>query len=195
MNPLILAAMFLLDTAFTFLILAVLLRIILQLIRADFYNPMSQMVIKASNFLILPMRRIIPAYYGIDWASVVVLIVLAFLKQGLLILLTTGLWVSNAGLMLLGMADIFDMVFYIYLFALIAIAVSSWLNPAATNPLIQIASQLTTPLLNKIRQWVPSIGGFDISPLILTVILILFNILVIQVLSYQGVTLVERLSK
>ncbi|MFA6036572.1 MAG: YggT family protein [Legionellales bacterium] len=195
MSPLILAAMFLLDTAFTFLILAVLLRIILQLIRADFYNPMSQMVIKASNFLILPMRRIIPAYYGIDWASVVILIVLAFLKQGLLILLTTGIWVSNAGLMLLGMADIFDMVFYIYLFALIAIAVSSWLNPTAVNPLIQIASQLTAPLLNKIRQWAPIIGGFDISPLIFTVILVLFNILVIQVLSYQGVTLVERLSK
>lgn len=195
MSPLALAAMFLLDTAFTFLILAVLLRVILQLIRADFYNPMCQMVIKASNFLILPMRRIIPAYYGIDWASVVALIVLAFLKQGLLILLTTGLWVSNAGLMLLGIADILDMVFYIYLFALIAIAVNSWLNPTAVNPLIQIASQLTAPLLNKIRQWAPIIGGFDISPLIFTVILVLFNILVIQVLSYQGVTLVERLSK
>lgn len=195
MSPLIQAAIFLIDTAFTFLILAVLLRILLQWIRADFYNPISQMVLKTSNFLVLPLRKIVPAYYGIDWACVVLLLLLAFLKQGFLILLITGIWVSNAGLMFLGIADIFDMVFYIYLFSLIAITVSSWLNPAAVNPLIQMASQLTTPLLNKIRNFVPPVSGFDLSPLLLTVILVLFNILIIQVLTYQGVTLVERLSK
>ncbi len=190
MSPLMQASLFLVDTGFTFLILAILLRILLQWIRADFYNPISQMVLKVSNFFVLPLRRIVPAYYGIDWASVILLLFLAFLKQGALILLQTGLWVNNAGLMLLGIADILSLVFYIYLFSLIATVVASWLNTNRVNPMIQIATQIITPSLNRIRSLLPTLGGFDLSPMVLTLVLILFNILFIQGIAHQGILLI-----
>lgn len=190
MSPLIQASLFLIDTAFTFLILAVLLRILLQWIHADFYNPISQMVLKTSNFLVLPIRRIIPAYYGIDWASFILLLLLGLLKQGFLILVQTGIWVNTAGLMLLGIADVLGFLFYIYLFSMIVIVVVSWLNPTSTHPLVQIASQLVSPLLNRIRSFLPPLAGFDLSPLLLTIVLILFNILVVQVIAHQGIILI-----
>jgi YggT family protein len=190
MSPLLQASLFLIDTAFTFLILAVLLRILLQWIYADFYNPISQMVLRTSNFLVIPLRRIIPAYYGIDWASFILLLLLGLLKQGLLVLVQTGIWVNTAGLMLLGIADILGFLFYIYLFSMIVIVVASWLNPTSTHPLVQIASQLVSPLLNRIRGFLPPLAGFDLSPLLLTIVLILFNILVVQVIAHQGIILI-----
>ena len=190
MSPVIQALVFLLDTGFTFLILALLLRILLQWVRADFYNPVSQIVLKVTNHIVIPLRRIIPAYYGIDWASVVLLLIVALLKQGILVLLETGIWVNTAGLMLLGIADVLTLIFYIYLFSMMVIVVVSWLNPAQDNPLVQIASQLVSPLLNRIRGLLPNTGGFDFSPMILTVVLILFNILIIQVIAHHGISLI-----
>ncbi len=189
MAQLIQAGMFLIDTVFTFFILSVLLRILLEAIRADFYNPISQMVLKATNFMLLPVRRIVPPYYGIDWASGILVLILAFFKEGALILLSTGTWGSPFGLLLLGLADVLDLLFYIYLFALIAVAVSNWLNPANVNPLIQIASQITAPLLKRFRNFLPAFGGFDLSFFLLTILLILFNILIIQTIAHLGVIL------
>lgn len=189
MTPLIQAGMFLIDTAFTFFILSAVLRMLLEAIDADFYSPISQMVLKSTNFLLLPIRRIVPPYNGIDWACVVLVLVLAFFKQGALILLSTGTFGNPFGLLLLGLADALNLLFYLYLFALIAVAVSSWLNPTNVNPLIQIATQLTNPLQKRIRSVLPAVGGFDLSPFVLTVLLILFNILIIQAIAHLGVGL------
>jgi YggT family protein len=106
---------------------------------------------------------------------------LAFFKEGALILLSTGTWGNPFGLLLLGLADVLDLLFYIYLFTLIAVAASNWLNPTHVNPLIQIASQIITPLLKRIR--------FDLAPFFLAILLILFNILIIQTIAHIGVTL------
>ncbi|MGA2654419.1 MAG: YggT family protein [Gammaproteobacteria bacterium] len=188
MTPLIQAGMFLIDTVFTFFILSVILRVLFEAIHADFYNPVSQMILKATNFLLLPVRRIVPPYKNMDYASVVLVLILAFFKQGLLILLSAGKWGSPFGLLLLGIADVVNLLFYIYLFALIAVTAGNWLNIAG-NPLLQIAAQLINPLLNRIRAYLPTSAGFDFSPLILAVVLILIDLLVIQFIAHLGINL------
>ncbi len=188
------ASFFLIDTTFTFLMLAVLLRILLQWVKADFYNPICQAVLKVSNFMVLRLRLIIPAYGGMDWASVVCLLILAIIKQALLLLIETGLFVNIVGLVLLGVADSLSLLFYTYLFSLIVITVVSWLNPATINPLVQIAIQLTTPILNRIRTFLPNVGGLDLSPLVFAVGLILSNLLIIQVIAQMGVGLVAPIN-
>lgn len=189
MTPIIQAGMFLIDTVFTFFILSALLRFLLEAIHADFYNPISQMVLKTTNFLLLPLRRIIPPYKNIDAAIVVLVLVLAFFKEGLLILISTGTWGNPVGLLLLGLADALDLLFYIYLFSLIAITVSHWLNFKNNNPLIQIASRIINPLLKRTYNYLPIKSDFDFSPLILTVLLILGNILIIQTIARTGINL------
>lgn len=190
MSPLMQAGLFLIDTVFTFYILLVLARILLQWVRADFYNPLSQMVLNFSNFLVIPLRRVIPAYYNIDWASFVLLFILAVLKQGLLILVQTGIWANTLGLILLGVADVLSLLFYIYLFSMIVIVVVSWLNPTSYSSLVYIVSQLVSPPLNRIRRLMPNMGGFDLSPLVFTIILVLFNILIVQVFAQEGLKLI-----
>ncbi len=190
MSPLMQAGLFLMDTAFSFFIVVLLLRILLQWVRADFYNPISQATIKISNFLVLPLRRLIPGYFGLDWASILLLMILAFLKEGLLIAIQTGVWVNNGGLLLLALADILSLVFYIYLFATLIIAVMSWLKPNHYNPVVQIASQLIAPPLTLVRRVIPPLAGFDFSPMVLVILLILFNMLVVQVLAQQGILLI-----
>ncbi len=190
MSPLMQAGLFLMDTAFSFFIVVLLLRILLQWVRADFYNPISQATIKISNFLVLPLRRLIPGYFGLDWASILLLMILAFLKEGLLIAMQTGVWVNNGGLLLLALADILSLVFYIYLFATLIIAVMSWLKPNHYNPVVQIASQLIAPPLTLVRRVIPPLAGFDFSPMVLVILLILFNMLVVQVLAQQGILLI-----
>lgn len=187
MTPLIQAGMFLIDTIFTFFILSVLLRVLFEAIGADFYNPLSQMVLKATNFLLLPMRRIVPPYKNMDYASVVLVLVLAFFKQGFLILLSTGTWGSPFGLLLLGASDVLNLLFYIYLFALIILTASTWLNFASNNPILQIAVQIINPLLRRVRNYLPTSTNSDFSPLVLAVLLILINLLIVQSIAHVGI--------
>jgi YggT family protein len=190
MSPLMQSAVFLCDTLFSFYMIMVLLRILLQWVRADFYNPFCQTVLKMTNFFVIPLRRVIPAYYGIDCASVLLLLLLAFFKQGILILIETGIWAHPMGLLLLGIADIFELIFYIYIFCVIVLVVVSWLNPVRSNPLIHIATQLVTPLLIRIQRVLPTMSGFDLSPMVLTIILILFNMLVVEGITHYALMLV-----
>jgi YggT family protein len=192
MSPLIQAGLFLTDTIFTFLMLAVLLRILLEIIRADFYNPICQMVLKLSNFLVIPVRRVIPGYYGIDWASIVVLLALAFIKQAVFIFIQTQTWAHGMGLMLLGIADILELLFYIYMFATLVLVASSWLGSnALRHPMTQIAIQLTAPILNRLQSLLPRVAGMDLAPMLLVILLVLFNILIISFITHYALILIH----
>lgn len=190
MNPLLEASLFLIDTAFTLFILFVLLRILLESVHADFYNPISQTTLKFTNFIVLPLRRFIPAYFGIDWASVLLLLCLALANQAIVIFLQTGIWVNFMGVLLLAIAEIFTFAFYIYLFAVLIIAVMSYLPSVPNNAWINIASEITAPALKQIRKYVPLVAGLDLSSLVFIVLLFLLNILVIQVIAQQGLALI-----
>lgn len=162
---------FLLQTLASLYILAVLLRFLLQQARADFYNPISQLVVRASNPLLVPLRRVIPSLLGVDTAA----IVLAFLLQLALIYLVLGLYgVSPIAIppQFTLFAALFGLIFTLlnlYTFAIIVIAIASWVAPQARHPGLMLLHQLTEPLTAKIRRVIPPMGGLDFSVMVLLI--------------------------
>ncbi|WP_027896747.1 YggT family protein [Zestomonas thermotolerans] len=150
----------------SFYLLIVLLRFILQLVRADFYNPLSQFVVRATQPLLKPLRRLIPGFAGLDFAS----LVLAVLVQLLLMVATLLLAGFNpVGYLLqllvwsvIGVTSLFLKVFF---FALIISVILSWVAPGSYNPAAQLVNQICEPLLAPFRRLLPNLGGLDISPI------------------------------
>ena len=147
-------AYFLINTVFDLYLMVILLRVWLQWARADFYNPMSQMVVKLTNPLVVPLRRIIPGFGGLDMASVLLAIIIAFAKLALLksmnVLLADWLTLSLfAALTVLKKAG--SMIFWILLIR----AILSWVSQGR-NPIEYVMHQLTEPFLAPIRRILPA---------------------------------------
>ncbi len=179
-NYFVQAAVFLIEIIFGLYILAVLLRYLLARVRADFYNPLSQFIVKVTNPPIKPLRRLIPGYLGIDWPSIILLFIVQGLEIILISLVASGRIPAPMGLFVLTFAHLLKTVIYVFLFIIIVQVVISWINPGAYNPLTVIMYQLSEPILKPARRLIPPAGGFDWSPLI---VLIIMNLLIILMVS------------
>lgn len=181
------AGVFLVEVVFGLYLLAVLLRLLMQLARADFYNPVAQFLVAATNPPLLPLRRVIPGLFGVDWASVVLL---ALLKLAELYMTA---WMRDftpafAGVALVGLAQLLRLTVYIYIVTILVRVVLSWVNPygGRANPMLDLLWSLTEPLLRPARRWIPSFGGLDLSPIAVFVLLELTLILLVQPLHDLG---------
>jgi YggT family protein len=165
---------FLVDAVVSFFCTLFLLRFLMQVTRVSFAGQFGDFVVKLTNWAVKPLRRVIPGIGGIDWASVVAALVLQLLLSALLVGLA-GPSVAVAGgavaLMALSLAvrTLLRLAIYIVIGALILQAVLSWINPH--SPLAAPANQLTRPILDPIRRFVPLISGIDLSPLIAILLL------------------------
>ncbi|ENY72297.1 integral membrane protein [Aeromonas diversa CDC 2478-85] len=168
-------AFFLINTVFDLYLMVVLLRLWLQWARADFYNPLSQTVVKLTSPLLIPLRRVIPSVGNLDLASVVLALAVAMGKLALLKSLGVlqADWLSLAlfaGLTVLKKAG--SMVFWILLIR----AILSWVSQGR-NPIEYVMHQLTEPFLQPIRRILPSLGGLDLSVLVAFIALQAINYL------------------
>ncbi|QEY57920.1 YggT family protein [Pseudomonas sp. C27(2019)] len=165
-------------------LLIVVLRFVLQLVRADFYNPLCQFTVKATQPLLAPLRRLIPSVAGLDLAG----LVLAVLLQ--LILISSILAISGVDVLqlipnilawsLIAIGSIFLKIFF---FALIISVILSWVAPGSHNPGAQLTQQITEPMLAPIRNLLPNLGGLDISPIFAFIAINLLERLVITNLA------------
>lgn len=178
--------LFLVQTVFNLYILIVMLRIILQWVGARFTNPISQLVIKLTNPVVTPLRKLIPSFKGIDIASFLVLLILEFIKLSLIIFLKAGIMAGFFGLVVMAFADILDTILDVFFFAILVNIILSWVTPTAHGPISEILYQITEPLLRPFRQFIPTIAGFDISPIPVLIILQLLSIVVTQPLFFMG---------
>ena len=170
------ATVFLIQTVFGFYILAVMLRFLLQWVRADFYNPLVQFLVRITNPPLLPLRRIIPGYRGLDLAAVVLAFVLQLIEV-LLVALLFGRALGVGSLLLLTVMELLKLLINIYLWGVIIQAVLSWVNPDPYHPAARVLAQLTAPLLRPARRWLPPISGVDLSPMLVVVALIFVSLL------------------
>lgn len=166
MSGLIEALIYIIQTLGSLYLLIVLLRFILQLVRADFYNPLSQFIVKATQPLLTPLRRIIPGFAGLDLAS----LILAILVQLLLMIVTLTLMGINVGgviaqLLVWSMIGVTSLFLKVFFFALIISVILSWVAPGSYNPGAQLVNQICEPLLAPFRKLLPNLGGLDISPI------------------------------
>lgn len=164
------AGSFLIQTLFGLYILVIMLRFLLQWVKADFYNPLSQFVVKVTNPPLLPLRKIIPGLFNLDMAALVLALALQIVEY-LLIGQMTGQSVSFIALILLSLLALVKLVLYIFLVSIIIEAVFSWINPGSYNPMIAVIHQLNAPLLRPARRLIPPVGGMDLSPLAVLIVL------------------------
>lgn len=159
--------------ASSFYLTIVLLRFLLQLARADFYNPITQFAVKATNPLLRPLRRIIPGWGGIDGASLVLAIIIQAITFFLILIALNGGVPSFNPLTLLtwSVLNVLDLIVTIYFWSVIAVVVVSWIAPGSNHPAIQLVAQITEPVMRPIRNIMPSMGGLDLSPIIVFLIL------------------------
>lgn len=146
-------------------LLLVVLRFLFQTVRADYYNPISQFVAKATNPFLIPLRKAIPGFFGIDMAALVLALVIQWLLiQALLMLHGYGivyplLAIAWAALGLL------SMVLTIYFWGLIISIIASWVAPFSTNPALVLVRQLVAPVMAPFHKIIPPMGGIDITPI------------------------------
>jgi len=166
------------QVAFGLYLFAILLRLLLQFLRGDFYNPLAQALVMFTNPVVRPLRRIIPGLFGIDLASVVALYGLKCLELFLLDLI--GLYQRSPlplPIPLWAPIELINLTLYVFIIALILRAVLSWVMPygPSHNPALSVLGSLTDPLLRPVRRWLPHMGGFDLSPMIVIVALIILQ--------------------
>ncbi len=166
MSGFIEALIYVIQTLGSMYLLIVLLRFILQLVRADFYNPLSQFIVRATQPLLRPMRRVIPSLLGLDMSS----LLLAILIQLLLMVVTLTLMGYGVGgflvqLLIWSILSITSLFLKVFFFALIISVILSWVAPHSHNPAALLVNQLCEPLLAPFRRLLPNLGGLDISPI------------------------------
>lgn len=174
---------FLIQTLFGLYILAVMLRFLLQLVRADFYNPISQFLVKATNPPLKLFRRIIPGFGGIDLSSVV----LAWLLKAveiILIIAIAGTSVNLIAPFVWAIPELIELLFNIYLFGILIQVILSWVNPGSYNPATALLYSLTGPLMRPAQKILPPMGGIDLSPMLVMIGLILMKMLLLPPLRH-----------
>lgn len=155
---------YLVGTLLDLYITALMLRLMLQWVRADFYNPVCQFLVKLTNPPLLPLRRVIPAVGRLDLAGVVLMLVLEI----------AGVWIVSrigstpllpAQIVLFSITKLLATLLMTCFFLIIAAAILSWVGGRMRHPVIPLIYQLTEPLMRPIRRVIPPIAGIDLSPL------------------------------
>ncbi len=188
------------NTLFDLYVLLVLLRFMLQMFRADFYNPISQFVVRATTPPLKPLRRLIPGIGGQDMAAIVLCIIVLTAKYYILRALgSNAIEIANVlapigalhfgSLLIVALADIVALFLNIFLFAIIIMVILSWINPGAYNPAIGLIMSLSNPVLGPIRRFIPPLGGLDLSPLFAILALMVVKMLVIPPIVFVATRL------
>ena len=169
---------FLIQVLFGAYILVVMLRFLLQYVRADFYNPLSQFIVKVTAPVLHPLRRVIPAVGKMDISS----LVLAWLLKAVELILT--LLVMGHGLNLIGplvwaLPELVMLTINIFLFSILILVIASWVSPGTYNPALSLLTSLTDPIMRPARRMIPPISGLDLSPMLVIIGLYLLEMLLI----------------
>jgi len=165
---------YMIQTLLSLYLVAMLLRFLLQLVRADFYNPISQFLVKVTNPLLLPMRKVIPGFGGLDTASLLLTVLLQLLGIAAILLLN-GVGIPAVPLLLIwSVLGVISLLVNIYFFALLAMIILSWVAPGGNNPAIYLLHQITEPVMAPLRKLLPPMGGLDFSPIL---VFILINVI------------------
>jgi YggT family protein len=165
------AIRYIVDTLLWLLTLAFMLRLMFQLVRADFRDPMADAIVRITNWLVMPLRRVLPPIGKVDTATVVAVLLVACLRSFVVIALS-GLQINDVQLFLrITLIDMVRLVLNIYLFAMLLYALTSYVSPGGYAPGVRLLAQLCEPILKPVRKIIPPIGQIDFSVLWVSIII------------------------
>jgi YggT family protein len=183
MNGLNMAAVYVIQTLGSLYLLVVLLRFILQLVRADFYNPLSQFIVRATQPLVAPLRRVIPSVAGLDLASLVLAVLVQMLLMSVIVMLMGYALPNPLQILVWSLVAVTALFLKVFFFALIISIILSWVAPRSSNPAAMLVQQICEPVMAPIRRVIPAMGGLDLSPIFAFIALRLLDMLVIANLA------------
>jgi len=173
------AGSFLIGTVFNLYIFVVLLRLLLQLVHADFYNPISRVIVKVTDPVLRRFRRYIPGVMGIDLSSLILVIGLSMVKVFLLLQMQ-GFQPAWSGLLVHSIGDVLMQISQVFFFAVLIRIILSWVAPNSYNPVVSLVYSLSEPVMAPVRRIIPAFGGLDLSPIVVFIVLTLIQKVLIQ---------------
>ena len=177
---------YLLQTALSLLLFLLLLHFLLQLVRADFYNPISQMLIKITHPVLRPVRLLTPRLRGIDTAVLLSLLLIQMASIAA-ILAVNGQSLPNVFLLLVwAILGITALTVQFYFFAILAIIILSWIAPGTSHPAARLLYQLTAPVMAPFRGLLPPMGGLDLSPILMFIAINIVQIMLRHLAAGAG---------
>ncbi len=163
-----LSLIFLVRTLGDLYLLTFLLRFIMQWVRADFYNPLAQFVVRATNPLVVPARRFVPSAGGADLATLLVLVILEAILTWMLLFLGS-LTVTTSQFLLLVPLRVINLTLWFYTVSIFVYVLMSWISQTGYSPISRMLAELNEPILGPVRRVLPPIGGLDLSPLLVLI--------------------------
>jgi YggT family protein len=165
------AIRYIVDTLLWLLLLAFVLRLLFQWVRANFRDPMADAIVRVTNWLILPLRKVLPPIGKIDTATVVAVLAVASVRAFVSLALS-GEGVGDPAHFLLKMTvELADLLLRVYLFALLLYWLTSFVSPGGYAPGVRLLSQLCEPILKPVRRIIPPIGQIDFSVLWVSIVI------------------------
>ena len=188
MSPLQEIGILIIQTLGSIYLLIIMLRFLLQIARADFYNPMSQFAVKATNPALLPLRKIIPGVMGIDLASLVLALLLQYVViQVSAFILGFGL-INPLSVVIWGLVGTLALTVNIFFWSLIIMVIASWVAPQSGHPALLLVNQLVEPIMAPFRKIMPDMGGIDLSPIFAFLALNVAQVLVKYLAGAAGIS-------
>ncbi len=173
------------STVFFILIIFTVGRLLAQIARADFYNPIAQSMVKITNPMLLPLRKIIPGFGGIDNAAIFLAAILQLAMVCLILLVNGSSIVAPVNLLILSLFAVLGTVMTIVKWGIIIVAIASFISPGGYNPVLGFIAQITDPFVAPIRKLMPSAGGLDFSPMVLILLIIILQDMLLSPIAVQ----------
>jgi YggT family protein len=176
-------AIYIINTLGTLYISLVLVRFLAQLVRADYYNPVSKALVKYTNPLLVPLRKIIPGFMGIDLAAIVLAIALqAVVLQSVLLIAGLGLF-NPFTLLIWALVALLKLLAGIYFWGVIVMMIASWVAQGSRNPALGLLQQILEPVMAPFRKILPPLGMLDLSPILFFMVLNIIRVYVLPALA------------
>ena len=172
------ATNFLIQAIIGFAIYVVLMRFWMQWVRADFRNQLGQFVIVLTNPAVIPLRKVLPSIKTIDTATIALALAISFIKVFTFFALSNFGTPAPLTYLLMSIGVLFKYSIYLFLAAIFIQIIASWINPNSYHPILLIARSISEPLLAPARRLIPSIGGLDLSPIVI-ILFLQFSLLLI----------------
>ena len=173
---------FLVKTVIDLYVMILLLRIWMQWARTDFYNPLSQFIVKVTQPIVGPLRRVIPSLGPIDSSSLLVAFLLMTIKYPLLLLIQSGEISLSPYNLLFGLISVIKSAGYLVFWVIIIRSIMSWISQGR-SPMDYVLLQLTEPLMAPVRRIIPAMGGLDFSAMVVILVLFMLNFLGLDLLG------------
>ncbi|MGH1471925.1 MAG: YggT family protein [Cellvibrionaceae bacterium] len=188
MSPMVQIGLLIVGTLGSLYLTVIVLRFLFQLAKADFYNPISQIIVKATNPVLIPIRRVIPGFYGIDISSIVFAILFHWLVIQILAFILGASIINPITAITWAVVGLISLIVNIYFYGMIIMIIASWIAPGSYNPILLLIRQIVAPITAPFRKIIPPMGGLDITPIFVFLALQVCRIMIQAIAQKVGLT-------